>query len=166
MAAAPPDRDGGAGRRPGMIRRLRWVGFAGTVLLAVGGILAGARPGPAPASQAEALWGEGAGFRLGLLAYLVGLVLLGWAWWRLRRAVEGGRPGLRWVLVTGGLWALPLLVAPPLGSRDVYAYACQGALWLDGHDPYAVGAATGGCPWQEAVPSVWQETTAPYGPLA
>jgi hypothetical protein len=68
--------------------------------------------------------------------------------------------------VTGALWAAPLLVAPPLGSRDVYAYACQGAVWRDGHDPYAVGAAAGGCPWLETVPALWHETTTPYGPLA
>ncbi|MPZ29128.1 MAG: DUF2029 domain-containing protein, partial [Micromonosporaceae bacterium] len=174
--------------RPG-VGRLRWVGLAGTVLLAAGGFLAGARPGPAPATQAEALWGGTGGFRLGLLAYLAGLVLLGWAWWRLGpaasgrsasgargqaaggsgrlgRAVTGAGPGLRWVLVTGALWALPLLFAPPLGSRDGYAYACQGAVWLDGHDPYAVGAAAGGCPWLATVPSLWHETSAPYGPLA
>jgi hypothetical protein len=140
----------------------RLAGLAGSVLLAVGGFLAGARPGPAPASQSEALWGDGAGFRLGLLAYVAGLAMLGWAWWRLRD--EPLR--LRWVLVTGALWAAPLLVAPPLGSRDVYAYACHGATWLDGHDPYAVGAAGGGCPWLATVPSLWHDTPAPYGPLA
>jgi alpha-1,6-mannosyltransferase len=140
----------------------RVVGFAGAVLLAIGGFLAGARPGPAPASQAEALWGETGWFRLGLVAYVAGLVLLGWAWWRLK-----DQPlRLRWVLGTGALWALPLLVAPPLGSRDAYAYACHGAVWLDGHDPYAVGAAGGGCPWLVEVPSLWHDAPAPYGPLA
>jgi hypothetical protein len=141
----------------------RWGGFAGAVLLAAGGYLAGAWPGPAPASQSEALWGDGGWFRVGLLAYVAGLVLLGWAWWRLGPVPD--RP-LRWVLATGALWAAPLLVAPPLGSRDVYAYACQGAVWWDGHDPYAVGAAAGGCPWLETVPALWHETTTPYGPLA
>jgi hypothetical protein len=150
-----------------MIGRFRWVGLAGTGLLAAGGYLAGAGPGPAPASQAEALWGGGTGFRIGLFGYLAGLALLGWAWWRVGDALRtGAGPGLRWVLVTGAVWAAPLLAAPPLGSRDVYAYACQGAVWLDGHDPYAVGAAAGGCPWLAAVPPLWHETTAPYGPLA
>lgn len=137
------------------------------MLLAAGGFLAGARAGAAPRSRAEALWGTGPEFRIGLLAYLAGLVLLGWAWWRLGdRLRRGARPGLRWLLLTGALWAIPLLVAPPLGSRDVYAYACQAAVWLDGHDPYEVGAAAGGCPWLAAVPPVWQESTAPYGPVA
>jgi hypothetical protein len=150
-----------------MNHRLRWLGLAGTGLLAASGYLAGAGPGPAPASQAEALWGGGPGFRVGLLGYLAGLALLGWAWWRIGRALSTGTgPGLRWLLVTGALWAAPLLLTPPLGSRDLYAYACQGAVWRDGHDPYTVGAAAGGCPWLDAVPPLWQDTTTPYGPLA
>lgn len=148
-------------------RRLRYAGLAGTVLLAIGAYLAGAGPGAAPAGRAEALIGTGPGFRFGLLAYLCGLVLLGAAWWRLGTSLRtGAAPGLRWVLVTGAVWATPLLVAPPVGSRDVYAYACQGAVWHGGHDPYAVGAAEGGCPWLSAVPEVWQDSTAPYGPVA
>jgi hypothetical protein len=150
-----------------VIGRLRWLGLLGAALLATGGYLAGALPGGAPASQAEALWGTGPEFRVGLAAYLAGLVLLGWAWWRLRDAWRRGEPpDLRWMLVTGGLWALPLLVAPPLGSRDLYAYACQGVVWLDGHNPYDTGAAGGGCPWLAEVPPLWQDATAPYGPLA
>lgn len=147
--------------------RQRWLGLAGTVLLAVGAALSGARPGPAPTSRAEALWGATVAFRVGLAAYLAGLVLLGLAWWRLGALLRGPHPPRhRWVLTTGALWALPLLVAPPLGSRDIYAYACQGAVWNDGHDPYTVGAAAGGCPWVTAVPEVWRETPTPYGPLA
>ncbi|QSB13023.1 polyprenol phosphomannose-dependent alpha 1,6 mannosyltransferase MptB [Natronosporangium hydrolyticum] len=151
-----------------MISRLRWLGFAGGVLLAAAAVLAGAGPGPAPATQAEALWGPDWWFRLGLLSYLGGLILVGGAWWRLGRAwrdPERG-PSLRWVLVTGALWAAPLLIAPPLGSRDLYAYACQGAGWLAGYDPYAVGAAGSDCPWLASVPPLWQETTTPYGPVA
>ena len=145
----------------------RYAGLLGAGLLTGGGWLAGALPGPAPATRAEALWGAGAGFRLGLFACVAGLAILGWAWWRLGvalRAADAAAPGR--VLATGALWAAPLLLAPPLASRDVYAYACHGALWLDGHDPYAVGAAAGGCPWLATVPPVWHDATAPYGPLA
>lgn len=142
--------------------RLAGLGLAGSVLLAVGAFLAGPLPGEAPLGRAAHLWGETVGFRLGLLAYLVGLVLLGWAWWRLRTFTLTSR----WVMVTGALWALPLLVAPPLGSRDPYSYACHGAIWLDGHDPYAVGPAAGGCSWLESISALWHDTTAPYGPVA
>lgn len=150
-----------------MSRRARWTGFAGGVLLAVGAWLAGARPGPAPAGRAEALWGVDGWFRLGLSAYVVGFVLLAWAWWTVGRALRGpAPPGPRTVLTTGLLWTVPLLLAPPLGSRDVYSYACQGAVWLAGHDPQLVGAAEGGCPWLAAVPPIWRETGSPYGAVA
>ncbi|MFB9239580.1 polyprenol phosphomannose-dependent alpha 1,6 mannosyltransferase MptB [Plantactinospora siamensis] len=84
------------------------------------------------------------------------------------RSGAPGRPpvSVRGMLLTGALWALPLLAAPPLASRDVYAYACQGSLWLDGADPYTTGAAGGGCPWADAVPALWRDTPTPYGPLA
>src|SRR5690606_6275829 len=151
----------------GLTTRLRWVGLAGSTCLATGAYLAGALPGEAPASRAEALWGTGPGFRVGLVIYLLGLALLAGAWWRVGvRLRAGAGPSLRWVLVTGAWWAAPLLAAPPLGSRDLYAYACQGAVWLDGHDPYTTGAAAGGCPWLAAVPDLWRDTAAPYGPLA
>ncbi|HET8681177.1 MAG TPA: polyprenol phosphomannose-dependent alpha 1,6 mannosyltransferase MptB, partial [Micromonosporaceae bacterium] len=42
---------------------------------------------------------------------------------------------------------------------------CHGALVLDGHDPYAAGAVAG-CPWADAVPQLWRDTPAPYGPVA
>ncbi|GAB3942035.1 hypothetical protein GCM10027614_28370 [Micromonospora vulcania] len=64
-----------------------------------------------------------------------------------------------------GLWTLPLLVAPPLGSRDVYSYACQGWTYAHGVDPYAVGVAAAGCPWLDSVAPIWRDTPAPYGPV-
>jgi hypothetical protein len=70
------------------------------------------------------------------------------------------------LLAVGALWAAPLLFAPLLGSRDLYAYSCQGWLWRSGLDPYALGVADGGCPWTSSVPEVWWHTPTPYGPLA
>ena len=146
-------------------------GLAATVLLAAGAFGAGALPDADPATPsvrpAEPL-ADSWVYWLGLLASLAGLVVLAVAWWRLGRAIrhDPGRISLRWLLVTGAVWAAPLLLAPPLASRDVYAYACQGAVWLDGFDPYRVGVAVGGCPWVETVPPLWRDTTTPYGPLA
>lgn len=134
--------------------------------MAVGAYTAGALPGVRPEHRTAAdTWL----YWLGLTGWSVGLVVLGVAWWRLGRSLT--RPGSppvtpRWLLLTAALWAVPLLAAPPTGSRDVYAYACQGALWLDGVDPYAVGVAAGGCPWTDSVPSLWWHTSTPYGPLA
>ena len=144
------------------LRRLRWWGLAGSVLVASGSWLAGATPGPAPRTVGGAV-GTDAGFRVGLVAALVGLAVLSGVWWRL---VTGApRPSRRWLLTTGLVWLLPVLLAAPLGSRDLYASACQGAVWLDGHDPYTTGPASGGCPWLAQVPALWQDATAPYGPV-
>jgi hypothetical protein len=147
---------------------LRYAGLLGTVLLAAGAYRAGALPASAQASGVRTGALASPGYATAFAACLLGMVLLVVAWWRLGALLHdpaGHHPGLRWLLVTGVLWAVPLLVAPPLGSRDVYAYACQGWLWADGRDPYGGGVAGGGCPWLDAVPPVWHDTPAPYGPL-
>jgi alpha-1,6-mannosyltransferase len=67
---------------------------------------------------------------------------------------------------TAVLWALPLLLAAPLASRDIYAYACQGRLYAAGFSPYAAGPAALPSPWLHAMSAVWLNSPAPYGPLA
>lgn len=134
----------------------RYVGLVGTAVLAASAYLAGALPSgdPAPLLRTD---GQASGrFWLGLALWLLGGVILTAAWWKTRTAS----------LVTAAIWAAPLVLAPPLASRDVYAYACQGALWLDGKDVYATGVADGGCVWTASVPDLWWHTPTPYGPLA
>ncbi|WP_308042599.1 polyprenol phosphomannose-dependent alpha 1,6 mannosyltransferase MptB [Micromonospora sp. PLK6-60] len=145
--------------RPGPARVARWGGLAGAVLLAVAGWLGGALPGTAGQGFGE-LWRAGCG-PLVLACWLLGTGLLVGAWWALRT----GAPSTRWAYLTAGLWLLPLLAAPPLGSRDVYSYACQGWAYAAGHDPYAGGVAAAGCPWADAVAPIWRDTPAPYGPF-
>ena len=41
--------------------------------------------------------------------------------------------------VIWALWSLPLLIAPPLFSRDAYSYAAQGHIVEMSWDPYSVG---------------------------
>ena len=143
---------------------IRAGGFAAGVLVAGGAYGAGALPGGDPGAGLRGPGTPGVGFWLGLAAWIVGLALFTAAWWRLRGRL--GEVDTRWLLVTAALWALPFLLAPPLASRDVYSYACQGDVWLSGGDPYATGAAGGGCPWAGAVPDLWRDTPAPYGPVA
>lgn len=81
------------------------------------------------------------------------------------RLTERGGPTARWLLTTGLLWGLPLLASAPLGSRDAYAYACQGQLVDHGLDPYRVGVAALPCTWLGSVPTLWWHTPVPYGPL-
>ncbi|WBB82226.1 polyprenol phosphomannose-dependent alpha 1,6 mannosyltransferase MptB [Micromonospora sp. WMMD882] len=149
---APPD----AGR----LRLVRWGGFTGAALLAVAGWLGGVRPEFTAAVTPVSIWRGGHGPLL-LAAWLVGTAVLVAAWWGGRRAVGS----TRWAYLTVALWALPLLVTVPLGSRDVYSYACQGWVYADGGDPYAGGVAAAGCPWLDAISPIWRDTPAPYGPV-
>ncbi|SBT45184.1 alpha-1,6-mannosyltransferase [Micromonospora auratinigra] len=138
----------------------RWIGLAGSVLLAVAAFLGGALPHgdlrPTPVS----IW-QGPHGPLIIATWLVGTALLAWAWWSLRDQV----PDTRWVLVTIALWLLPMLVTPPLGSRDAYAYACQGASYAGGINPYEQGVSALPCPWLDTISYIWRDTPAPYGPL-
>ncbi|MET8234215.1 polyprenol phosphomannose-dependent alpha 1,6 mannosyltransferase MptB [Micromonospora sp. NPDC005298] len=139
----------------------RYAGLTGATLLAVAAHLGGALPDAVPLGVTPlSIWRAPHGPAT-LTCWLAGTVLLVAAWWSLR----GGAPSTRWAYVTAGLWTLPLLVAPPMGSRDVYSYACQGWTYAHGADPYAVGVAAAGCPWVETVAPIWRDTPAPYGPV-
>src|SRR5262249_19432007 len=121
--------------------------------------LGGALPDSDLSSNLPRIWAKPAG-PLCLAAWLIGTALMVAAWWLARR----GTLTTRWILTTGALWTVPLALAPPLGSRDVYAYACQGAGYAAGLDPYAVGPATLPCPWLDSISLIWRQTPAPYGP--
>ncbi|WP_431948257.1 polyprenol phosphomannose-dependent alpha 1,6 mannosyltransferase MptB [Micromonospora marina] len=138
----------------------RWIGLAGSVLLAVAAFLGGALPDGELRPTPVSIW-QGPDGPLIIGLWLVGTALLAWAWWSLRDRV----PSSRWVLVTVALWLLPMLVAPPLGSRDVYAYACQGASFSAGINPYEQGVSALPCPWLDTISFIWRDTPAPYGPL-
>ncbi|SCG48388.1 polyprenol phosphomannose-dependent alpha 1,6 mannosyltransferase MptB [Micromonospora coxensis] len=137
-------------------RSARYTGLAGAVLLTVAAWLGGALPNLPSAGPGAAPYGPAT-----LGCWLLGTALMVGAWWSLRH----GAPSTRWAYRTAGLWLLPLLVAPPLASRDVYSYACQGWAYAAGRDPYTVGVAAAGCPWVDSVAPLWRDTPAPYGPL-
>lgn len=139
---------------------MRYVGLAGAILLTVAGYLGGALPDAPLGATPVSIW-RAPGGPATLTCWLVGTALLVGAWWSLRE----GTPSTRWAYATAGLWVLPLLVAPPLGSRDVYSYACQGWTYAHGVDPYTVGVAAAGCPWLDVVAPIWRDTPAPYGPV-
>ena len=75
-----------------------------------------------------------------------------------------GFPVKRVVLVVM-VWALPLLLAPPLFSRDVYTYAAQGEMVSHHINPYSYGPnVLGATPFNQLADSVWSGTESPYGP--
>ncbi|MER5750289.1 polyprenol phosphomannose-dependent alpha 1,6 mannosyltransferase MptB [Streptomyces sp. NPDC002088] len=142
------------------LRRCQALGLAGTAVLALGGETAGALPArelPAPSSAQAAL---------GLVGVYFGVVLLIAAWVLLGRLVRSADPPTpRTLLLVLAVWAAPLLIAPPLFSRDVYSYLAQGAM-VDAHmDVYAHGPAQLGGPLADEVAPLWRHTAAPYGPV-
>ncbi|MFB9729570.1 polyprenol phosphomannose-dependent alpha 1,6 mannosyltransferase MptB [Haloechinothrix salitolerans] len=108
----------------------------------------------------------GHGRNLATAVLYIGFGLVVWAWVRLGRYVLMHRVGVRPVLVAAGCWMAPLLFAPPLFTRDVFAYLAQGALLYD-HDPYtnAPNVLTEIPTIVENVYSAWQSTPSPYGPV-
>lgn len=142
------------------LRRCQALGLAGSAVLALGGEAAGALPVRdllAPASAHAAL---------GLVGVYFGVVLLIAAWALLGRVVQGPRPPTpRSLLAVLVVWAAPLLLAPPLFSRDVYSYLAQGAMVEAGIDVYTHGPAHLGGPLAAEVAPVWQHTATPYGPV-
>lgn len=138
----------------------RWTGLVGSALLAVAAFVGGALPGSPLRPTPVSIW-QGPHGTLVIAAWLVGTGLMAYAWWSLRDRV----PSTRWALITVGLWLLPVLIAPPLASRDVYAYACQGASYAAGINPYEQGVSALPCPWLDTISYIWRDTPAPYGPL-
>jgi hypothetical protein len=96
-----------------------------------------------------------------------GLVLLMRVWLRLAEVMKL-HPGasiksLWWMLA---LWATPMIVAPPLFSRDVYSYAAQGEMTALHISPYLFGPATlGSSAYVTPVDQLWINAPAPYGPF-
>ncbi len=95
-----------------------------------------------------------------------GLILLTRVWIGLLRHLRShhGVPIGRIVAVVA-IWALPLLLAPPLFSRDVYSYAGQGEMVSHHINPYLYGTGVlGSTPFSSMPDSVWTNTPSPYGP--
>jgi hypothetical protein len=137
-------------------RRLVVLGAVGTCLLAVGGFGLGAVPAHLVGSW---LHSTTTGQIASSAMCLGGLGALLVAWWRLR----GSSP--RFLLLAAATWSIPLLAAPPLFSRDVYAYAGQGHLVDVGLDPYMHGPADAPGPLANEVDAVWSHARSPYGPV-
>lgn len=98
-----------------------------------------------------------------------GAVMMALAWLMLGRFALGNHRMSRSQLDhTLLLWMLPLLIAPPMYSKDVYSYLAQSQISQIGLNPYKVGPAPGlglDHVFTLSVPSLWRETPAPYGPL-
>lgn len=169
------------------MNRTRLFGATGTALMAIGALGAGARPViQDPIFGVRLLNLPSRIQTVSLTMTTTGAVMMTLAWLMLGRFAIGslrnkgpdGRPdGPRGPVrrMSRGqldrtllLWLLPLLVAPPMYSKDVYSYLAQSQIARLGKDPYTEGpAAALGLDhvFTLSVPSLWRETPAPYGPL-
>ena len=106
-------------------------------------------------------------FLLSIVLVYGGLLLLMRVWLRLAEVMKlhGGASlkSLWWTLL---LWATPMIVAPPMFSRDVFSYAAQGEMTSYHISPYLFGPFTlGSTPFNYPVDPLWGNAPAPYGPL-
>ena len=152
------------------LRRTRLFGATGTVLMAIGALGAGARPVVQDPTFGVRLLNLPSRIQtVSLTMTTTGAVMMALAWLMLGRFALGSRRMSRSQLDrTLLLWALPVLIAPPMYSKDVYSYLAQSQIARLGLDPYRVGPATGlglDHVFTLSVPSLWRETPAPYGPL-
>ncbi len=148
-------------------RRPLLMGLLASVMLLVGGFGAGGVlvRDPIMTNSPIGFWRYGHGHDLATTLMYGGVGLMAWAWIMLGRGVLGNRVSGRAVLTTAAVWIAPLLLAPPLFTRDIFSYLAQGALPLHGFDPYAVGPDAMPGILTDNVHYFWQDTPAPYGPL-
>ncbi len=96
-----------------------------------------------------------------------GLLLLMRVWLRLVEVmkIHPGSPTRRlWIMLV--LWSLPMIIAPPMFSRDVFSYAAQGEMTSHHLSPYVLGPfSLGSSPYVNPVDPLWGNAPAPYGPL-
>lgn len=102
---------------------------------------------------------------VGAASMTLGLVLVLGAWLVLGLILRRGaslRPLIR-IAVT---WSAPIVLGPPLFSRDVYSYAAQGLMVTRHVNPYANGpGALHNAKYVAPISSIWLRTRCPYGPL-
>lgn len=151
-----------------MVRR----GVLAYVLVLVGGLVVSVLPASSAVAalpELAELRSTTAGRMLGLAVVVVGLGLASSAWLRLVREVsDAGTPEAERISLVHRAtvaWTVPLLLAPPMFSRDGWSYAAQGALTDLGLSPYVWSPSVLDGPIVEAVDPMWLRTATPYGPL-
>ena len=150
-----------------MVRRF---GTVGTLLMALGSLGAGAAPVFNPVLRLPVLGLFTRMPTVSLAVAFAGMWLVALAWLGLGRLTRPGRPrivSVSQIARTLVMWITPLAFSVPLFSRDVYSYLAQSEITARGLDPYTVGPSVlgGTHPLFKGVPTIWQNTPSPYGPL-
>ena len=147
-------------------------GAVGTGLIAAGALGIGWTP---PTSQflsnplIEGIRTTLVGSLLSRSLVIVGLAVLLQAWLilgsELLDLTRLNRPSPRDLYAILGVWTVPLLVSPPLFSRDVFSYYVQGRVYGSGYDPTVTGVSVVPGWMDDGADPMWVESPTPYGPL-
>lgn len=152
-----------------MVRRF---GTVGALLLAVGSLGAGSAPTINPVQDIPILrlFTRVPTTSLAIAFAGMGMLVIGWL--LLGRFARPGAPRLAdraQLDRTLIMWITPLLLIPPMFSRDVYSYLAQSEIVHRGMDAYSLGPAQAlgvADPLTSNVSNVWRDTPAPYGPVS
>jgi hypothetical protein len=167
QTSVAPDRAGNQWPR-GTTVALGAAGAIGMVLITISGVAVGPT-GPTGSSVERGILtfmpNGDAGTVIGATAMTLGLILVLSAWFVLGLLLRRGAQ-LKPLFKITGIWAAPLLIGPPIFSRDLYSYAADGLMVSRHIDPYTHGpAALGAGKFLAPVSHVWLTTPSPYGPL-
>jgi alpha-1,6-mannosyltransferase len=161
--AALPERDGWPRGIPTLLGA---VGAIGMSLIGLSSVALGPHgTGSAIERDVVALVPRNAAVPIGAASMTIGLVLVLGAWLLLGLLLQRGA-SVRPLLRITATWSAPIVLGPPLFSRDVYSYAAQGFMLTRHVNPYAAGpGALLGAKYVAPVSSMWLQTRSPYGPL-
>jgi hypothetical protein len=176
VETAIPDPSAQSALAPVRLVRTALLGLLGTAAVVVGSLMGGQSfethlPGAWFFGMPGGMFGWiGTNASLPTISSLAlvfgGLILLTRVWMGLLRYLRQheGFP-VRRVVVVVLIWAVPLLLAPPLFSRDVYTYAAQGEMVSHNINPYSYGPSVlGATGYNQLADAVWSNTESPYGP--
>lgn len=142
-------------------------GLIGTILIGIGALGVGWLPldtAIVDNSVVDALRSTTLGAVISKTAVVAGVLLLLQSWLLLGYDVMRGLDkDIRRLWVALAAWCVPLMVTPPLFSRDVYSYFAQGKLMVAGIDPYTRGSSSVPGWFNDGVDPMWGEAPTPYG---
>jgi alpha-1,6-mannosyltransferase len=158
--------------------RAATTGLLGTTLIS----LAASLPGSPFAFKVSGAWffgvpasSQGVGIAqarnlmllLELAGGFAGVVLICRSWLAIHHSLaREGETRTRWLALILAGWSVPLLIAPPMFSDDIYSYAAQGEMVSHHINPYLYGPGVlGSTPFSNLAQGFWISTPSPYGPL-
>ena len=144
-------------------------GFLGSLFITIGALGVGWFPLSADILQwpfIDFVQTETIGLALTRSFVVVGAALILQAWLVVGiDALHGKILRIETIYLSLVAWLIPLLVAPPLFSRDVYSYFMQGKMQLAGNNPYESGVSVVPGWFQSGVDPLWGDAPTPYGPV-